>query len=125
MNVDDRRIMHSWRSCLLENNVLKGQERPYLGISQQCDRERYSLDTVCQNTVHTKLCGYPPLTNAAIVIKCLIIKLFVQSLTLFHNLNYVWLHQVFFSFCLVFHFYGLFFYNFSFYRKYNKSNQIW
>jgi hypothetical protein len=39
-----------------ENNVLKGQERPYLGISQQCDLERYSLDTVCQNTVHVKLC---------------------------------------------------------------------
>ena len=40
--------------------------------------------------------------------------------TLFHNLNYVWLHQVFFSFCLVIQFcgaYGLF-YNFSFYRKY-------
>jgi hypothetical protein len=38
----------------LENNVLKGQERPYLGISQQCDLERYSLGTVCQNTVHAK-----------------------------------------------------------------------
>jgi hypothetical protein len=24
-----------------ENNVLKGQERPYLGISQRCDLERY------------------------------------------------------------------------------------
>jgi hypothetical protein len=35
----------------LENNVLKGQERPYLGISQRCDLERYSLDIVCQNTV--------------------------------------------------------------------------
>jgi hypothetical protein len=49
------------------------------------------------------------------------------GLTLFHNLNYVWLHQVFFSFCFVIKFcgaYGLF-YNFSFYRKYNKSNQIW
>jgi hypothetical protein len=45
----------------LENNVLKGQERPYLGISQQCDLERYSLGTVCQNTVHAKLCEYPPL----------------------------------------------------------------
>jgi hypothetical protein len=36
--------------------------------------------------------------------------------TLFHNLNYVWLHQVFFSFCLVMQFggaYGLF-YNISF-----------
>jgi hypothetical protein len=45
----------------LENNVLKGQERPHLGISQRCDLERYSLDTVCQNTVRAKLCGYPPL----------------------------------------------------------------
>ena len=72
-------------------------------------------------TVHAKLCRFPPLTNAAIVIKCFIIKLFVQNLTLFHNLNYVWLHQVFFSSCLVIQFggaYGLF-YNFSFYRKYN------
>jgi hypothetical protein len=41
---------------ILENNVLKGQERPYLGISQRCGVERYSLDTVCQNTVHAKLC---------------------------------------------------------------------
>ena len=45
----------------LENNVPKGQERPHLGISQRCDLERYSLDTVCQNTVRAKLCGYPPL----------------------------------------------------------------
>jgi hypothetical protein len=45
----------------LENNVPKGQEHPYLGISQRCDLERYSLDTVCQNAVHAKLCGYPPL----------------------------------------------------------------
>jgi hypothetical protein len=36
----------------LENNVLEEQERPYLGISQRCDLERYSFDTVCQNTVH-------------------------------------------------------------------------
>jgi hypothetical protein len=43
----------------LENNVPKGQEHPYLGISQRCDLERYSLDTVCQNTVHAQLCGYP------------------------------------------------------------------
>jgi hypothetical protein len=43
----------------------------------------YSLDTVCQNTVHAKLCGYPPLTNATIVIKWFIIKLFLQNLRLY------------------------------------------
>jgi hypothetical protein len=43
----------------LENNVHKGQE--LLGISQQCNLECYSLDTVGQNTVHAKLCVYPPL----------------------------------------------------------------
>jgi hypothetical protein len=32
----------------LENNVPKGQEHPYLGISQRCDLERYSLDTVSE-----------------------------------------------------------------------------
>jgi hypothetical protein len=41
----------------LENNVLKGQERPYLGILQRYDLERYSLDTVCQNTVHANYAG--------------------------------------------------------------------
>jgi transcriptional regulator CtsR len=38
----------------LENNVLRGQERPYLGISQQCNLERYSLDTVCQQVIELR-----------------------------------------------------------------------
>jgi hypothetical protein len=57
-----------WKRCHIDlsklrvkletvKDSLKGQERPYLGISQRCDLERYSLDTVCQNTVHAKLCG--------------------------------------------------------------------
>ena len=62
-------------------------------------------DTVCQNTVHAKLCGYSPLTNAAIMIKCFIIKLFVQNLRLYFI---IWIT----SGCIKYFFHSVLWFNF-------------